>query len=90
MHLRDPKAAGFEAEALVSTWKHDPLWFYEEQRDSLTNFFIGWLPHGEYILRYRLRPTKAGIYRIGAATLQSMYSPDMSAHSAGFVVEVVE
>ena len=90
MHLKDPKAAGFEAEALLSGWKSDPLWFYEEQRDSLTNFFISWLPHGEYILRYRLKPTKPGVYRIGAATLQSMYSPDMSAHSAGFVIEVVK
>jgi uncharacterized protein YfaS (alpha-2-macroglobulin family) len=90
MHLKDPKAAGFEAETLLSGWKYDPLWFYEEQRDSLTNFFMSWLSHGEYILRYRLKPTKPGVYRIGAATLQSMYSPDMSAHSAGFVIEVVE
>jgi uncharacterized protein YfaS (alpha-2-macroglobulin family) len=90
MHLKDPKASGFEAEALLSGWRHDPLWFYEEQRDSLTNFFLSWLPHGEYILRYRLKPTKPGIYRVGASTLQSMYSPDMSAHSAGFIIEVSE
>ncbi len=90
MHLKDIKAAGFEAETLLSGWKYDPLWFYEEPRDSLTNFFISWLPHGEYILRYRLRPTKPGIYRIGAATLQSMYAPDMAAHSAGFLIKVVE
>ena len=90
MHLKDPKAAGFESEALLSGWKRDPLWFYEEPRSSITNFFISWLPHGEYILRYRLRPTKPGVYRIGAATLQSMYSPDMTAHSAGFVIKVIE
>jgi uncharacterized protein YfaS (alpha-2-macroglobulin family) len=90
MHLKDLKAAGFEAETLLSGWKYDPLWFYEEPRDSLTNFFIGWLPHGEYILRYKLRPTKPGVYRIGAATLQSMYAPDMTAHSAGFIINVVE
>ena len=89
MHLKDLKAAGFEAETLLSGWKYDPLWFYEEPRDSLTNFFISWLPHGEYILRYRLRPTKPGVYRIGAATLQSMYAPDMTAHSAGFIINVV-
>jgi uncharacterized protein YfaS (alpha-2-macroglobulin family) len=90
MHLKDLKAAGFEAETLLSGWKYDPLWFYEEPRDSLTNFFISWLPHGEYILRYRLRPTKPGVYRIGAATLQSMYAPEMTAHSAGFVIKVIE
>jgi uncharacterized protein YfaS (alpha-2-macroglobulin family) len=90
MHLKDVKAAGFEAETLLSGWKYDPLWFYEEPRDSLTNFFIDWLPHGEYILRYRLRPTKPGIYRIGAATLQSMYAPEMTAHSSGFIIKVEE
>ncbi|MFC1752728.1 alpha-2-macroglobulin [Thermoproteota archaeon] len=90
MHLKDPKASGFEAEALLSGWKYDPLSFYEEPRDSLTNFFMSWLPHGEYILRYRLKPTKPGVYRIGAATLQSMYAPDMTAHSAGFIIKVRE
>ncbi len=82
VHLKDPKAAGFEAETLLSGWKYDPLWFYEEPRDSLTNFFMSWVPQGEYILRYRLRPTKAGTYRIGAATLQPMYAPEMSATAA--------
>jgi uncharacterized protein YfaS (alpha-2-macroglobulin family) len=90
MHLKDPKAAGFESEVLLSGWRHDRLWFYEEPRGSLQNFFLSWIPHGEYVLRHRLRPTKAGIYRIGAATLQSMYSPDMTAHSSGFIIRVTE
>jgi uncharacterized protein YfaS (alpha-2-macroglobulin family) len=89
MHLKDLKAAGFDAETLLSGWKYDALGFYEEPRSSLTNFFISWLPHGEYILRYRLRPTKPGVYRIGAATLQSMYAPEMTAHSTGFIIKVV-
>ncbi|MBN2352883.1 MAG: hypothetical protein JXD23_09980 [Spirochaetales bacterium] len=88
MHLKDPKASGFEAEALLSGWKYDPLWYYEEPRDSSTNFFLDRLPHGEYVLRYRLRPTKPGEYRVGAATLQSMYAPDLNAHSTGFVIRV--
>ncbi|MBW2263932.1 MAG: hypothetical protein JRG91_18380, partial [Deltaproteobacteria bacterium] len=88
MHLKDPKAAGFEAETLLSGWKWDPLATYEEPRDSLTNFFMSWVPNGEYILKYTLRPTKPGTYRIGAAQLQSMYAPEMTAHSAGFIIEV--
>ncbi|RPJ07000.1 MAG: hypothetical protein EHM28_08710 [Spirochaetaceae bacterium] len=90
MHLRDPKAAGFEAETLTSGWKYSPLWFYEEPRDSGTNFFFNWLPHGEYVLSYMLRPTKPGEYRIGAATLQSMYAPELTAHSDGFIVKVAK
>ncbi|MFH1283112.1 MAG: MG2 domain-containing protein [bacterium] len=88
MHLKDPKASGFESETLLSGWKYDSLIRYEEPRDSLTNFFISWLSHGEYILKYRLKPTKPGTYRLQAATLQSMYSPDMTAHSAGLTISV--
>ncbi|MBI5240106.1 MAG: hypothetical protein HY926_06515 [Elusimicrobia bacterium] len=88
VHLKDPKPAGFEAEELRSGWKWDQLSRYEEPRDSLTNFFMDWVPHGEYVLRYRLRPTTPGSYRLGAAVLQSMYAPEMSAHSDGFAISV--
>ncbi len=90
MHLKDPKAAGFEAEELRSGWKWDKLSRYEEPRDSLTNFFMDWLPHGEYVLTYRLKPTTPGKYRIGAAVMQSMYSPEFSAHSDGMLIKVTE
>ncbi|MFH1073675.1 MAG: hypothetical protein V1752_01165, partial [Candidatus Firestonebacteria bacterium] len=88
MHLKDPKPAGFEAVELLSGWRYEKLSFYKEQRDSLTNFFISRLPHGEFVLRYKLKPTKAGTFRVGAATLQSMYSPDMAGHSGGFIINV--
>lgn len=90
VHLKDPKFAGFEAEELLSGWKWDNLGRYEEPRDSLTNFFMDWIPHGEYILRYRVRPTTPGAYRLGSAVLQSMYAPEMAAHSDGFVLSVKE
>jgi len=90
MHLKDPKGAGFEAEELLSGWKWDQIGRYEEVRDSLTNFFISWLPQGEYILRYRIRPTIPGKYNIGAAILQSMYAPEFSAHSGSITLTIGE
>lgn len=90
VHLKDPRGAGFEGEALTSGWRWDQLGRYEEPRDSLTNFFMSWLPHGEYVLRYRIRPTTPGRYKIGSAVLQSMYAPEMAAHSAGFELKVEE
>ncbi|MEI7529588.1 MAG: hypothetical protein WCK76_11680, partial [Elusimicrobiota bacterium] len=86
--LRDPRGAGFEGEELTSGWKWDQLSRYEEPRDSLTNFFMNWVPHGEYALKYRVRPTTPGTYRIGAAVLQSMYAPEFAAHSAGMELNV--
>lgn len=90
LHLKDPRGAGFEAEALHSGWSWDGLSRYEEPRDSLTNYFVSWMPHGEYKLEAKVRPTTAGRYRVGAAVLQSMYAPEFAAHSAGFELVVEE
>jgi uncharacterized protein YfaS (alpha-2-macroglobulin family) len=84
VHLRDPRGAGFEPETLHSQYKWDlGIAWYEEVRDSGTNFFFEWLPAGEYTFRYRLRANMAGNFRVGPATLQSMYAPEFTAYSAG-------
>lgn len=84
VHLRDPRAAGLEPQSAVSGYKWDlGIGWYEEVRDSGTNFFFEDLPRGEYTLKYRLRANMAGEFRIGPATLQSMYAPEFSAYSAG-------
>jgi uncharacterized protein YfaS (alpha-2-macroglobulin family) len=88
VHVKEPRGAGFEETTLRSGYRWEKLSFYQEPRDSLTNFFIDWLPHGEFELRHSLRPATPGKYRIGAAVVQSMYSPDITAYSAGMELEV--
>jgi uncharacterized protein YfaS (alpha-2-macroglobulin family) len=89
VHLRDPRAAGLEPERLTSGWRWDlGIAAYEEVRDSGANFFVDWLPAGEYTLKHRLRAATAGTFRVAPATLQSMYAPQFSAFSAGASVEV--
>jgi uncharacterized protein YfaS (alpha-2-macroglobulin family) len=89
VHLRDPRGAGFEPETLHSQYKWDlGLVWYEEVRDSGTNFFFEWLPAGEYTFKYRLRANMAGAFRVGPAVLQSMYAPEFTAYSAGNTLEV--
>jgi hypothetical protein len=84
VHLRDPRGAGFEPETQRSGYRWDlGIGRYEEIRDSGTNFFFEHLPAGEYTLRYRLRAATAGTFRVGPATLQSMYAPEFTAYSAG-------
>lgn len=84
IHLRDPRPAGLEPPIAVSRYHFDlGLVYYEEIRDSATNFFIERLPAGQYTLKYRLRANLAGQYRVGPATLQSMYAPEFAAFSAG-------
>jgi uncharacterized protein YfaS (alpha-2-macroglobulin family) len=89
VHLRDPRGAGFEPETLNSQYKWDlGIGWYEEVRDSGTNFFFEWLPAGEYTFKYRLRANMAGTFRVSPAVLQSMYAPEFTAYSAGHALEV--
>ncbi|WNG48703.1 hypothetical protein F0U60_34745 [Archangium minus] len=89
VHVRDPRAAGLEPESTESRHRYNlgVVW-YEEPRDSGTNFFFEWLPAGEYTLRYRLRANMAGTFRVGPATVQSMYAPEFTAYSKGAVLTV--
>jgi uncharacterized protein YfaS (alpha-2-macroglobulin family) len=89
VHLRDPRAAGLEPEAAVSRWKWDlGIAWYEEVRDSGSNFFFEQLPVGEYTFKYRLRANMSGSFRVGPATVQSMYAPEFAAYSAGHILKV--
>ena len=87
VHLRDPRGAGFEPESTASRWDLGIGW-YEEIRDSGTNFFFDWLPAGEYTFKYRLRANLAGDFRVGPATIQSMYAPEFAAYSSGARLEI--
>ncbi|WP_224361864.1 alpha-2-macroglobulin family protein [Hyalangium versicolor] len=89
VHLRDPRAAGLEPENAVSRHKWDlGIVWYEETRDSGTNFFFERLPAGEYTFKYRLRANMAGTFRVGPATVQSMYAPEFTAYSTGAMLTV--
>jgi alpha-2-macroglobulin len=89
VHLRDPRPAGLEPPITLSKYKYDlGIVYYEEVRDSAQNFFIEWLPAGKYTLKYRLRANLAGQFRVGPATLQSMYAPEFAAFSAGHNLSV--
>jgi uncharacterized protein YfaS (alpha-2-macroglobulin family) len=84
VHLRDPRPAGLEPDRADSGWQWDlGLTYYEETRDSGTNFFFEALPAGEYTLKYRLRANLAGTFRAAPAELESMYAPEFVAYSAG-------
>lgn len=89
VHLRDPRAAGLEPVSSTSRFKWDlGLGYYEEIRDSSTNFFFEQLPQGEYTFKYRLRAATAGTFKVGPATVQSMYAPEFVAYSTGATIGI--
>ena len=89
VHLRDPRAAGLEPGVVRSGYRWDlGIGWYEETRDSGSNFFLDWLPAGEYTFKYRLRANMAGTFKIGPAIVQSLYAPEFNAYSAGATLTV--
>ncbi len=91
VHLRDPRGAGFEPTSVNSQHKWDlGIYWYEEIRDSGTNFFFEHLPQGEYNFKYRIRATTAGEFKVSPATVQPMYAPDFAAYSAGQKIKISE
>jgi uncharacterized protein YfaS (alpha-2-macroglobulin family) len=84
IHLKDPRPAGFEPMAIRSEHKWDlGIYWYEEVRDSATNFFFERLPQGEYNFKYSIKATHAGKFKAAPATLQPLYAPEFSAYSSG-------
>lgn len=89
VHLRDPRGAGFEPEESISGYKYDlGLAYYQEVRDSGGNFFFNRLPVGQYTFKYRIRANMAGTFKVGPATVQSLYAPEFNAYSQGESLKV--
>lgn len=61
-----------------------------ETRDAATNFFVDYLPTGEYTLEYDQRATQTGYFSAGLATIQSMYAPEFGAQSEGIKLQIQE
>lgn len=78
----DERAACMEpVEQLPKPIYQEGLCFYRENGDSSTKIFIDHLPKGTYFLTYDLWVNNAGIFTSGIATVQSQYSPQITAHS---------
>ena len=64
--------------------------WYEEIRDSGTNFFFEHIPQGEYTFKYRIRATTAGTFKVAPATVQPMYAPEFAAYSTGATIKITQ
>lgn len=89
VHMKDMRASGLEPINVLSTYKYqDGLGYYESTRDAATNFFFSYLSKGTYVFEYPLRVTHNGDFSNGITTIQCMYAPEFTSHSAGVRVEV--
>ncbi|MBP5345022.1 MAG: hypothetical protein J6Y99_02285 [Bacteroidales bacterium] len=84
--LTDERPASLEPVDQLSHYGWGDCSYYQETKDSQTNFFIRRLPEGSYTLTYDCHVTNIGSFSVGIATIQSQYAPQFVAHSAGGVL----
>ncbi len=89
VHLKDMRAAGFEPVNVLSRYKwQDGLGYYETTKDASTNFFMDYLSKGSYVFEYDLKVFHKGDFSNGITTMQCLYAPEFTSHSAGVRVVV--
>ena len=89
VHMKDMRAAGFEPINVLSQTKYQGgLVYYESTRDAATNFFFDNLPKGTYVFEYSLRAFHAGDFSNGITTIQCMYAPEFTSHTAGIRIQI--
>lgn len=91
VHIKDLRASTLEPENTTSGYRYqEGLYYYENTRDAATNFFVEFMPKGSYVFEYNLRVTHAGNFSNGLTTIQCMYAPEFTSHTAGIRLEVKE
>lgn len=89
VHLKDARPSGFEPVSTLSGHMYKGgLSYYENTKDLATHFYFDLLPKGDFILEYTVKVAHRGEYSAGFATLQSIYAPEFSSHSAGKTIFV--
>ncbi|MFT7083474.1 MAG: TonB-dependent SusC/RagA subfamily outer membrane receptor [Nonlabens sp.] len=89
VHLKDMRASGFEPVEVLSEYKwQDGLGYYQSTKDIATHFFFDKITKGTYVFEYEVRANNAGHFSNGITSLESMYAPEFSSHSAGERVRI--
>ncbi len=88
VHVKDSKAAGFEAVETLSGYKYGKLYYFQTSKDASTDFFIDYLPKGSYYFEYELFVTGSGELHVGPATAECMYAPEFRANTGGLKIRV--
>lgn len=87
--ITDSRSACFEPVDQVSSYNLiDGVWVYKEVRDKSTNLFISNIRKGMHVITYDCYIDRPGEYSIGIAQMQSLYAPELSAHSSGDMIVV--
>lgn len=84
VHVSDMRASGLEPVNTLSGYNWNTgLGVYQVTRDASTDFYIDHLTKGTYSLTYDLVVNNSGSFTTGISTVQCLYSPEFTGHTAG-------
>ena len=89
VQVKDSRSAATEPIDAISgyRWKSG-IGYYENIRDTGTDFFLDYLPKGSTIFEYRLTVQQKGSLSAGITTVQCMYAPRFVANSTGSTIVI--
>jgi hypothetical protein len=91
VHLKDMRAAAFEpAEQISGLRWQNRVPYYQTSKDASTSFYFDLLPRGTWLFEYAVYVTRTGNYSNGITTIQCLYAPEFSSHTAGKKINVKE
>ena len=89
VHVQDERPACAEPVDVLSSYRwQDGVGYYQSTRDTATHYYIDRLGKGTFVLETSFRVQQRGAFVGGLATVQCMYAPEVTAHSAAEIVEV--
>lgn len=89
VHLKDVHAAAFEPTEALSGYRYQGgLGYYEAFKDASVNFFFDYLPKGDYVFEHTYLVNQSGTFNSGFSTIQCMYAPEFTAHSASKMIQI--
>lgn len=87
--ITDARPAAFEPVDQLPTYDwSDGIFMLRETRDSATNIFINGMPKGTFAIKYDVFVNNKGTFNSGLASFQSLYAPQLTAHSNGTVITI--
>ncbi|MGZ5244367.1 MAG: alpha-2-macroglobulin family protein, partial [Bacteroidia bacterium] len=91
VHVKDMRAAALEPTETISgyQWKGG-LGYYQAIKDASMNFFISYLPKGEYTFEYTLRVSQSGTFSNGISQIQCFYAPEFSGQTGSVKLNITK
>ena len=89
VQIEDKQAACMEQGVVSSGYRwSEGMGYYRVVKDASVRYFVDSFRKGTHVFIMEYVLTTPGTYRLGVATAQSAYAPELNAHSAGAVLTV--